>query len=979
MIRATRPARPGTILPVLGLCLIGLVAFVALAIDIGLLAVSRTQCQNAADVSALVGCRNLNNKPGSVNNNLAAAVAATKARVAGSGHLSGYLQAGQIQSIEVGQYTYDPVSGTFKVGTWTDVTNAQTATPASGSWTAVRVKLNVTQPTFFMRVMGVNSMPSGAWATAVHRPRDVAFVLDMTGSMAYASTFNYSGPSLNPDALVPAFGHYTSVRSNLVATANQSNGSGEAISRNNFTITTPGGLPIVRDFYFDPANVSTPATPAFPVTSVAANLKNAFHRWSPPETGGDSTNYVGVTYDFTGYNAYDNGTEASPKGPTPAPDTFGTMTDSATTGVTYVGDRYRRADGSINKTNASWATGSTSTKAATNAVELLGYNVSGTNVRKGTAGTTAITTEDKFRDPVWEAYGYDLDVPKYRAWKTASNADNPATAAAYLTANGNNTANILVPAADRFQGFSMGPGYWGKTFYVWPPDPRAPVGNPGDAGYVAGDWRLRYFFRADGTAWDPQADNSGTLTGFDAVNDVLFNGTANGRTLSNGNFTVNYPAVLKWIKSGPQVLPPNLRAGRVLYYTSIPDDVNTATGTTQQVLDKVFWKRYIDYVVGNGYTSSTVLYGTGDSWSAAGTSIYTGAVNTWTGPAGTWSGTSVGSGARYPYMRYNDSPNRPRLHLWFGPLSVLDFVANSTSGNWFPGTCHEAQCWQLKAGMNSALDDIRNNRPNDWVGLTDFAYGSPAIYKNPRVGMGQNYTALKNALFYPKSLLAAINGGDTTTELRPYDANWTPVGGDEIPNANGSTDPNTGLAVAYNLLSPSAALPGTYGATRGRRGAAKVIIFETDGVPNSYSNLTFTKQGYNSYYSSLVNGGSPGNGVEPSMSNAVSVVQQIVRPMSTVTTGGVDSGLSLPNAPAKVYPIGFGDIFDPVSSPGATFRPTALQFLANLAYAGNTGSSGAATIPSGQIITGPYDARIATLLTCLETIFQSGISVTLIE
>ena len=23
-----------------------------------------------------------------------------------------------------------------------------------------------------------------------------------------------------------------------------------------------------------------------------------------------------------------------------------------------------------------------------------------------------------------------------------------------------------------FQGYSMGPGYYGKTFYMWPPDPR---------------------------------------------------------------------------------------------------------------------------------------------------------------------------------------------------------------------------------------------------------------------------------------------------------------------------------------------------------------------------------------------------------------------------------------------------------------------------------------------------------------------------
>jgi len=48
-------SRRGSVLPTLGVCLIALFGFVALAVDLGMLAVSRTQCQNAADVAALVG------------------------------------------------------------------------------------------------------------------------------------------------------------------------------------------------------------------------------------------------------------------------------------------------------------------------------------------------------------------------------------------------------------------------------------------------------------------------------------------------------------------------------------------------------------------------------------------------------------------------------------------------------------------------------------------------------------------------------------------------------------------------------------------------------------------------------------------------------------------------------------------------------------------------------------------------------------
>ena len=280
-----------------------------------------------------------------------------------------------------------------------------------------------------------------------------------------------------------------------------------------------------------------------------------------------------------------------------------------------------------------------------------------------------------------------------------------------------------------------------------------------------------------------------------------------------------------------------------------------------------------------------------------------------------------------------------------------------------------------------------------------YSSSTPTGFNGPRVEIGQNYSRLKNALFYPKSLLVAIDGGNTTTEVRPYDASFnTVITPDEIPNANGSTDPNTGLAYAYNLLSPSTLTstnpatgsPQGYGTLKGRRGAAKMVIFETDGVPNTYSGLSSgthtmdpTKKGYDTFYPVAAwTSQNIGNGVQPCMSEAVKVTQQIVKPMATLGAAGgngVDSGLSLPNAPARVYPVGFGDIFDPVASPGAVFRNTALQFLADVGAAGNTGVAGASSPPSKQIITGPYDQRISRLKDCLEQIFETGVSVALIE
>jgi hypothetical protein len=959
--------RGGTILPLLGVCLTGLFAFVALAVDLGMLAVSRTQCQNAADVAALSGTRTLNNTPGVLYNNLPAAVAQAKTAATTNPHMAGTFAVPQITHIEAGQYTYDAADKTFYVLTWTEVKDAPSVAPSSGSWTALRVTLELDEPTYFMRVFGVTSMPSGARATAVHRPRDVAFVLDMTGSMGYSSQFNTGNvtgaandnQSGNPDNLAPVFGHYVSVQNQVVATANYANTNKEAISQNNYSITTPGGPPILRNYYFDTANAAAPATSAYPV--VLSQLKPAFHRWSPAESGGASPNsydYTPVTYDFTGYDPTHTGTEASPKGPTPAPDTFGSMTDSPA-GIAYYGDRYRRADGSVNKTDKTWATGTSATRAAANAVELLGYRVSGTTVQSGD-GTLNVTTEDKFRDLVWEQNGYDLDVKQYRTDRGASGGPkNPSsyTAPLHPAASGN-----------LFKGFSMGPGYWGKTFFIWPPDPRAPTKtlNPGDAGYVAGDWRRRFFKATTTTEFTPGA------TGIDQT---LLRTSSGGSVVNGSGFVVDYPAVLKWIKSGPQVLPPNLRAGKVVYYTSIPDDVTTTTGTTEVKLDKVFWKNYIDYVIGmSTFTSATYLYGPADSW-GSGVSVYGSTLNTWTGPNGfNW------PSAR-PYMRYNDTPARPRLHFWFGPLSMADFIANSTSGNMIAGTTYEAQCWQLKAGVNSVLDDIRRNHPNDTVGLAMFSYNpttNQPTFSAPRVAQGQDWTKLKNALFYPKSLLTTIPT-NPAAEYRPYNTTFQVVANDEIPNANGNTDPNTGLMYAFNLLSPSANLPAEYGTVKGRRGASKIVIFETDGVPNSYSNFTLTSKGYDTYYSGIGGGTDSTNGNATSISRARAVVQQIVKPMAATNGTGTDSGLSLGNAKAMVYPIAFGDLFDTTLAPNATFRNTALEFLADVAADGKTGPANATTLPPTQIITGPYQTRIDNLRTCLEQIFISGLTVTLIE
>src|SRR5215475_10294534 len=72
--------RRAMVLPLVTLCLVALVGMLALAIDIGMVAVARTQCQNAADSAAMAGARTINgNSTGNYNYSSVAGQAITAA------------------------------------------------------------------------------------------------------------------------------------------------------------------------------------------------------------------------------------------------------------------------------------------------------------------------------------------------------------------------------------------------------------------------------------------------------------------------------------------------------------------------------------------------------------------------------------------------------------------------------------------------------------------------------------------------------------------------------------------------------------------------------------------------------------------------------------------------------------------------------------------------------------------------------------
>src|SRR5579871_5212370 len=103
--------RRGTILPLVALGLVGIVGFTALAIDVGMLAVSKTQCQLAADAGAMAGARTLDGNVANDNNYNNAGPncvsAATACKVFASNVLSSNV------TYQIGYYTYDSINGVF--------------------------------------------------------------------------------------------------------------------------------------------------------------------------------------------------------------------------------------------------------------------------------------------------------------------------------------------------------------------------------------------------------------------------------------------------------------------------------------------------------------------------------------------------------------------------------------------------------------------------------------------------------------------------------------------------------------------------------------------------------------------------------------------------------------------------------------------------------------------------------------------------
>lgn len=934
--------RKGSVLPLVAVCLVAMVGCVALAVDIGLFAEARTEMQDAVDAAVLAGTRQFNGV--SANNNKDAAIAMAKKVVKANTVIGDPIKDADITDLQIGVYRYDTTVTPSKFNTvWT-------APLAGENYGAMTMSLERNQYTVFARVFGINQqLIKVDNVSAVHRPRDIAIILDFSGSMSFGCLHNngratgYGSSSMqsgNMDPNFPRFGPWSifpmddptapsgqAALSPMQLMQPYSDGAYE-YAPSNITYPTPNhGGPIVTDFRclvsgnYDtlawgwnvPASL---APPAVPNTAPAVGTYNPLDTTNP--TVMPAPNEIANQSNANWTNAA--GHEFGDKWPlmTTNPSSPPVPADYAKTVQDYVNFLYA---------NSAQAPGITTGLASiTNTTSM--FNDPGT-YKQPNAGLW------------WAKFGYSLNNNKV------------------------------------FYGYTMGPGYYGKTFYMWPPDPRQPSDNtviaPPTAGqstsaatgYIPGDWRIRFFKSPDNNNnakfWEPGGQWLGTGS-------QIGSGAATGPQ-------PDYTAVIKWIKGGPQVFPPNLRCGRCKYYDSIPNTIADTGGSN----DEVFWRNYIDYVLGTGsYREQQYIYGRHRSTS-------------WTNPA---TGTTLTYGANQikdlstlqnpdpasiaapyvgmtQYMDYADMPRHPRAHFWFGPLTMVAFMeayvggAGNGGGSFMPGACHEAQCWELKAAVQSAMDDIKNNHPNDWTTLIFFSTNTG--YNQPRSVLSNDYNGAKLYLWYPYrigGLTPAQYLPDPTQEILAYNVSGSSLsssnGNSIIPVAGGGTCYDMGLKVAFNQFTASSSASSQGG--KGRIGARKLVIFETDGIINTNAGGTFNPAGPNqSYYSddgSIVPTGGTSDG---NTTNAVAVINNL-----RSTTNGWGNQ-------CKVHCIGFGDLLEPTAP--AARRTLAINSLSSMQAAGGTSNP----IEPYKLITGTYTNRIDNLKNAFQRIMQGDIQLSLTQ
>ena len=344
--------RRGAILPLTVLTLVGMCGFVGLAIDLGMIAVVRTQCQAAADAAAMAGARSLN---GSSGQNLGSTTTSGTA-------MYNCLQTTTANSILGGNFASSNLAMSF--GSWSYNSSTQLFTPvfpdSSGNlptgdnYTLCQTTVTYNVKVTFAAVLQaldpsfLSTTTVTAVAQAAHRPRDVCVILDYSGSMNNESdlwnnesyldngntntTLGYTWPQIdncnytsnNLETVYPQFGPYSNGNNysdytswpNLLCPAastaaanyfNTATGSPATvpatavlIGRSNVSISVLGMPSMIDDYYSNAAGAST-LTYAFSAqpTSYATTPGGDNYLRNNGGTSNTWTSPYGTTYSTT--------------------------------------------------------------------------------------------------------------------------------------------------------------------------------------------------------------------------------------------------------------------------------------------------------------------------------------------------------------------------------------------------------------------------------------------------------------------------------------------------------------------------------------------------------------------------------------------------------------------------------------------------------------------------------------------------------
>ncbi len=1006
----SRPGRRGTVLPYLALAIVALLAFLALAIDVGMLAVAKAQAQNAADLAALTAMRTVTGDP-SVSYNKDTATTNAQNVLTYNAILGQTVQSSQL-SLSYGTYDYDQTSQTFSAnypGTSGRPTTAATATVTASNL-----------PAAFSTVFGSSVLPSvSATAQAVHRPRDIAMVMDLSGSMRMGTCLGYdfytnTRVTNNPDANVPTFGHYASAGTSLKGTS-----SARTSAYDNYTISpsnsttgnTSYSLTYVNNFYqnaayastlvraFDsytssdggttwsaPAGGASPTLPASSYTSTPGGDVPLFKSGSTTTYATDvkdvfNSSTTNPMWELDGYSAFVAGQPDTSNGGVPAVwtavDYSGNYANgsntSTSTSIPFNG--YTRGPNYYGVTFFLWPPDPRNATAQSGSTLTADLNMLGVSAADQTTLSNIWST--------WQGQGA-TGLTNLQNWLKGTAKGGASSLPTYNTSGGyygpSAGTPVFVPGVTTWNGTALTNANKPKTYYA--------VcrlfcqAYPGGAAFTStsfsADWRVRFF---------GSNDNTKVFKSAGSLNPPGSSGLCSA--------TTTYNAILTWINGLPaaaQPFPSQMRAGRVKYYGSIPTSI-TGSWSSYGGTDQRFWVEVMDYVLGYRQTSA------GSYTDVCADARY--------GADFTWGTKSLNSPTSAPqYMNYTDNPLRPLLRHWFGPLLMTDYLHSynmevNTSGffTMTPADSYEAPQYTAKEAFVAAVATMESNHPNDWFALVPFSYprnGNPGTipgrFNCVCCPMGPNYDYGRASLLFPFSTIKA-DGSCNNTEVTPYDADPATS---RVPSANfvdtGRADGDTCFAMALMLcynqfaVTPSTdttlrtfvtstpiTFPTGMAGGMGRKGAQKVIIFETDGLPNTSAtaSLVTASSGY-TYYQVRYDMNRPAASEYPSVTVATNgdatVTAQIY---SLITTLGTTYGTS--RNPFRLYAIGFGPVFT------GTDASTAEGILQTMQYKAGTQSSASTALPSNQIITGTDSTMSSNMITSYKTILQSGVQIALIK